>query len=186
MIQQAFLKNRRHRRSSPSFLITSSKNAKLTRERTLIVEVIKCNCSCSSPTFQILYWPNIWYRRTVYWLYGLMLKLCPGPGDPGTQHRFPQWYPDVGLPAQWLKNAWPPSTRKLVEKKSNVAASIHSLGQELETGSKHSLSLSRHCCLHFYKLASAGSLEFVDPAAFQDVLGAWCAGSPFLSVHTTS
>ena len=52
--------------------------------------------------------------------------------------------------------------------------------------SKHSFSLCRHHCLHFYNLASAGSLEFVDHAALQDVLGAWCVGSPFLPVHTTS
>ena len=50
--------------------------------------------------------------------------------------------------------------------------SMHSLGpdRELDTGSKLSFSLDCHCCLHFYKLASAGSLEFVDHAALQDVL----------------
>ena len=114
------------------------------------------------------------------------MKICLGPGDPGPQHIFTPWDPDKGAPSTVVENAWPPITGKLVEKESNVAASMHSLVPELEMGSKHSFSLCSHCCLHLYKLASAGSLEFEDPAAVQDVLGAWCAGSPFLSVHTTS
>ena len=45
---------------------------------------------------------------TVYWLYGLRLKSCPGRADPGSQHQFPSWYPDDGPPStvsdfRWLQ-----------------------------------------------------------------------------------
>ena len=58
---------------------------------------------------------------TVYWLSRLVKKTSPGPGDPGPQHNSPPWYLDNKPPAQWLKNACPPSTRKRVQTKAKMA-----------------------------------------------------------------